>query len=78
MINLKPATFLAVCSSLALLLLPTDVLAYLDPSTGSMVVTALVGVFASLALAVKTWWYRIKRLFRRSGQHAARADKDRS
>jgi O-antigen/teichoic acid export membrane protein len=40
--------------------------AYLDPSTGSMVVSALVGIFASIALAVKTYWYKLKNLFRRS------------
>lgn len=40
--------------------------AYLDPSTGSMIVSALVGIFASIALAVKTYWYKLKHLFRRS------------
>ena len=40
-------------------------LAYLDPSTGSMVVSAIVGISASIALALKTYWYRIKGLFRR-------------
>ena len=39
--------------------------AYLDPSTGSMVVSAIVGIFASVALAVKTYWYRIKAFFSR-------------
>jgi O-antigen/teichoic acid export membrane protein len=39
--------------------------AYLDPSTGSMVVSAIVGIFASIALAVKTYWYRIKAFFSR-------------
>lgn len=38
--------------------------AYLDPSTGSMVISAIVGIFASVALAVKTYWYRLKNLFR--------------
>jgi len=49
----------------ALLLLPTSVFAYLDPSTGSMVVSAIVGIFASIALAVKTYWYKIKGWLRR-------------
>lgn len=40
--------------------------AYLDPSTSSMIVSALVGIFASIALAVKTYWYKLKSLFRRS------------
>ncbi len=38
--------------------------AYLDPTTGSMVISAIVGIFASIALAVKTYWYRLKALFR--------------
>lgn len=50
---------------LALLLLPVQALAYLDPSTGSMLISAIVGLFASLVLAVKTYWYRIKSLFKR-------------
>jgi O-antigen/teichoic acid export membrane protein len=49
--------------------------AYLDPSTGSMVVSAIVGIFASIALAVKTYWYKIKSWFRRdSKQDAAPRD----
>jgi hypothetical protein len=47
------------------LLLPLPALAYLDPSTGSMLISAIVGLFASLALAVKTYWYRIKAFFKR-------------
>ncbi len=42
--------------------------AYLDPSTGSMVVSAIVGILASIALALKTYWYRIKAFFRRDGK----------
>jgi len=38
--------------------------AYLDPSTGSMILSAIVGLFATAALAVKTWWYKLKSLFR--------------
>ena len=40
--------------------------AYFDPSTGSMVISAIVGIFASIALALKTYWYKFKALFRRS------------
>jgi hypothetical protein len=39
--------------------------AYLDPTTGSMLISAIVGLFASLVLAVKTYWYRIKGFFKR-------------
>lgn len=46
---------------------PPSAFAYLDPSTGSMVVSAIVGIFASIALAVKTYWYKIKGFFKRGG-----------
>jgi len=37
--------------------------AYLDPSTGSMILSAIVGVFATLLLAIKTYWYKLKSFF---------------
>ncbi len=50
---------------IALLLMPLSALAYLDPTTGSMLISAIVGLFASLVLAIKTYWYRIKAFFKR-------------
>ena len=47
-----------------LLMFPVSALAYLDPTTGSMLISAIVGLFASLALAIKTYWYRIKAFFK--------------
>jgi hypothetical protein len=38
--------------------------AYLDPGTGSMLISAIVGIVASIGLALKTWWYKIKGFFR--------------
>ena len=58
-----------VGAAVLLLVAPSPALAYLDPSTGSMVVSAIVGIFASIALAVKTYWYKIKGFFRK-GQRA--------
>lgn len=51
---------------LVLLLGSTTAEAYLDPSTGSMVISAIVGIVASVALAVKTYWYKLKGVFRRN------------
>ncbi|MDH3511341.1 MAG: hypothetical protein OER85_10865 [Gammaproteobacteria bacterium] len=53
---------------LSLLMLAPPAWAYLDPSTGSMILSAIVGLFATLALAVKTYWYKLKSLFRRHSQ----------
>jgi hypothetical protein len=44
---------------------PATALAYLDPTTGSMLISAVVGLVASLVLAGKTYWYRIKSFFKR-------------
>jgi hypothetical protein len=44
--------------------------AYLDPGTGSMILSAIVGLFATAALAFKTYWYKIKRML--TGKHPAR------
>ena len=51
-------------SFIALLCFAGDARAYLDPSTGSMIISAIVGIFASIALALKTYWYKLKFLFR--------------
>jgi hypothetical protein len=55
----------SIGAAVLMLLVSPPAFAYLDPSTGSMVVSAIVGIFASIALAVKTYWYKIKAFFKR-------------
>ena len=50
--------------AITLLMMPVSAMAYLDPTTGSMVISAIVGLFASLVLAIKTYWYRIIKFFK--------------
>ena len=38
--------------------------AYLDPGTGSMLISAVIGVAAAVGLALKMFWYRLAGLFR--------------
>ena len=60
-----------------LALMPVSAFAYLDPTTGSMVISAIVGLFASLVLAIKTYWYRIKSFFKgKPAQADAGSDTD--
>jgi O-antigen/teichoic acid export membrane protein len=62
----QPSNF-ALCSlAVTLLLASPGVFAYLDPSTGSMVISAIVGIIASIALALKTYWYKLKGFFKRN------------
>ena len=62
----QPMAWLGVTMVLATL--PLQAHAYLDPTTGSMLISAIVGLFASLVLALKTYWYRIKSFFKRKPQ----------
>lgn len=39
--------------------------AYLDPGTGTMIISAIVGLLATASLALKTFWYKIRSLFRK-------------
>ncbi len=48
----------------AALTIASPAYAYLDPGTGSMLVSALIGVAAAVGLAVKMFWYRLIGLFR--------------
>jgi len=55
---------LPIQSAIAITLLwAADAHAYLDPSTGTMIISAIVGIFASMALALKTYWYKLKKFF---------------
>lgn len=63
--NSVRAARLAPYLLVSLVMLAPEARAYLDPSTGSMILSAIVGLFATAALAIKTFWYRLKGLVRR-------------
>src|SRR5262245_8806880 len=54
----------ALVAVLAVLSFVSPAYAYLDPGTGSMLVSAVVGVAAAVGLALKMFWYRIVGIFR--------------
>ncbi len=37
--------------------------AYIDPGSGSVIMSAIIGFIVAVSLAVKTYWYKIKSLF---------------
>lgn len=39
--------------------------AYLDPGSGSAIVSAIIGAFVAAGLVVKTYWYKLKSVFSR-------------
>lgn len=38
-------------------------MAYIDPGSGSAIMSAIVGFFAAVTMLVKTYWYKLKSLF---------------
>ena len=50
---------ICVVGLVALLSFSPSAFAYLDPSTGSMIISAIIGLFATAALAIKTYWYKL-------------------
>jgi hypothetical protein len=51
----------AVCA----LALPREAHAYLDPGTGSMLVSALISLFVTAGFALQSYGYKLMSLFRR-------------
>lgn len=42
---------------------PSVSYAYIDPGSGSAIMSAIIGFFVAIGLAVKTYWYKLKSLF---------------
>ncbi len=56
---LRIGFMLAACLSIT-----SPAYAYLDPGTGSMLLSAVIGVAAAVGLAIKMFWYRLVGLVR--------------
>jgi hypothetical protein len=69
-------TLLAMIALLIALALASPAQAYLDPATGSMIISALVGLLAAIALALKVFWYRVVDLVRGPRRRAPEAPPD--
>jgi|TARA_B110000438_G_C15820808_1_gene654375 hypothetical protein len=46
-----------------ILLLPTNVYAYLDPGSGSALITAIFSFFAAIVYTAKKYFYKIRHFF---------------
>jgi len=38
-------------------------MAYIDPGSGSAIMSAIIGFFVAAGMVIKTYWYKIKALF---------------
>jgi hypothetical protein len=60
-----------------ILAVPLPAYAYLDPQTGAMILSAVVAFFATIAMGVQAYWYKLVAFVRRAAgaiRGAPRAD----
>ena len=38
-------------------------MAYIDPGSGSAIISAIIGFIAAIVISIKTYWYKIKSFF---------------
>ena len=57
---------IVVFAALATTCLPA--FAYIDPGSGSAIISLIIGFFVALGLTFKTYWYKLKALFTRQAQ----------
>lgn len=43
------------------------ILAYIDPGSGSAILSAIIGAIVAISLTIKTYWYKLKSFFSRKG-----------
>lgn len=55
--NLKVIVLLALSAN------SIPALAYIDPASGSAVMSAIIGFIVASAIVVKTYWYKLKSFF---------------
>jgi len=61
---------MSVVLLLMIVVLTRDVHAYLDPGTGSLIFQTIVAALAAGAYALRSYWGRVRTVFRRSSREA--------
>tara|TARA_B110000483_G_C17893751_1_gene426628 strand:- start:267 stop:446 length:180 start_codon:yes stop_codon:yes gene_type:complete len=46
-----------------LLFFATPAFAYIDPASGSAIISAIIGILAAVSMTIKTYWYKLKNFF---------------
>ena len=62
-----PNAAIIFAASSCALIYPTTAHAYIDPGSGSVVMSTLLGIAAAVAYVFKKYFYKLKRLFRKGG-----------
>tara|TARA_Y100000816_G_C26089814_1_gene575740 strand:- start:1570 stop:1779 length:210 start_codon:yes stop_codon:yes gene_type:complete len=69
---MKKVFFLSV--SLVFFLSINPALAYIDPGSGSAIISAIVGFIAAIVITIKTYWYKLKSFFFKKNKDESKSD----
>jgi hypothetical protein len=47
-----------------IIFLPNIAFAYIDPASGSAIMSAIIGIFVATGIFIKTYWYKLKSFFK--------------
>jgi len=61
---------------ISIILWMSPAMAYIDPGSGSAIMSAIIGFFVAISLAIKTYWYKIKSLFSRKKKTPSENDSE--
>lgn len=53
----------SILISIVLFTVSSPAMAYIDPGSGSAIMSAIIGLFVAVGLAIKTYWYKLKSIF---------------
>ena len=56
------------------LVYPGEAHAYVDPGSGSVIVTTILGLFAAVGYTIRKYYYRIRRFFKKSEKNKDESD----
>lgn len=71
---MKDQFFVVVLLFSLSLVYPGEAYAYVDPGSGSVIVTTILGLFAAIGFTVRKYFYRIRRFFKKSEKNENESD----
>lgn len=61
---------------MAVMMMPATAHAYIDPGSGSAIMSAIIGFFVVIGLTIKSFWYKIKGFFTGGSKDDSPDDQD--
>lgn len=64
-LEINPMKHITIFVSILTLFFSVPAFAYIDPGSGSAILSAIAGLFVAITIAIKGYWYKLKSFFMR-------------